>query len=111
MADDDENETRFTIPIPGGRIARVPLEILERYVDETARACHAQALAAPPEPGEDDVVAHHLAPDLVTGTSDWHTDWEYGECTYTDGSGFAQQILGWHRHPLGTEYTELYEGR
>ena len=42
--------------------------------------------------------------------SDWHTDWEHGECDYTDESGFPQRIQAWHRHPFGTEYTELYEG-
>ena len=59
---------------------------------------------------EDDVVAHSLAVDAATGMSEWHTDWEYGECEYTDESGFPQRIQAWHRHPFGTEYTELYEG-
>ncbi|MBW2453765.1 MAG: hypothetical protein JRI68_04615 [Deltaproteobacteria bacterium] len=105
MADQDQTETRFAIPIPGGRVARVPLQVLEQYVDSEARACHAH------EAPEADVVAHHLATDAQIGVSDWHTDWEYGDCTYTDASGFATQIQGWHRHPLATEYTELYEGQ
>jgi len=112
MADEDKTEPRFAIPLPDGRVARVPLEVLAQHVDPVARACHAHL---PPEPDhghdEDDVVAHHLATDAQIGINDWHTDWEYGECTYTDSSGFATQIQGWHRHPLGTEYTELYEGQ
>ena len=59
---------------------------------------------------DDDVTAHSLSVDAATGMSDWHTDWEYGECEYTDESGFPQRIQAWHRHPFGTEYTELYEG-
>lgn len=59
---------------------------------------------------EGDVVAHSLSVDPATGTSDWHTDWEFGECDYTDETGFPQAIQAWHRHPFGTEYTELYEG-
>ena len=59
---------------------------------------------------DDDVSAHSLSVDAATGMSDWHTDWEYGECEYTDESGFPQRIQAWHRHPFGTEYTELYEG-
>ena len=58
----------------------------------------------------DDVTAHSLSVEASTGTSEWHTDWEYGECEYTDESGFPQRIQAWHRHPFGTEYTELYEG-
>ncbi len=112
MADQDQTETRFTIPIPGGRVARVPLNVLEQYVDAEARACHGQSPQGPDRShDEDDVVAHHLATDAQIGVSDWHTDWEYGECTYTDTSGYATQIQGWHRHPLATEYTELYEGQ
>jgi hypothetical protein len=111
MADDQNSEARFAIVIPGGRIARLPLDVLESYVDPTARLCHPYPPPTPEGTEADDVVAHHLAADLATGTSDWHTDWEYGDCTFTDSTGFAQQILGWHRHPLGTEYTEIYDGR
>lgn len=59
---------------------------------------------------DDDVTAHSMSIDAMSGASDWHTDWEYGECDYTDDSGFPQRIQAWHRHPFGTEYTELYEG-
>ncbi len=111
MNDDEKSQPRFTIVLPDGQVARVPLEVLEQHVDPAARACHGNGPPRPSEPEEDDVVAHHLAADPATGTSDWHTDYEYGDCTYTDSVGFAQQIQAWHRHPLGTEYTELYEGR
>ena len=57
-----------------------------------------------------DVTAHSMAVDAATGLSDWHTDWEFGECEYTDESGFVQRLQAWHRHPFGTEYAELYEG-
>lgn len=138
-------EPRFLVPLPGGRVARVPLEVLEQYADEKAKAAHAtpsrSSTQGVPHGGpeqtttiqagesmvtiniytgrgdvqvsrhdEDDVVAHSLAVDAATGMSEWHTDWEYGECEYTDESGFPQRIQAWHRHPFGTEYTELYEG-
>ncbi len=137
-------EPRFLVPLPGGRVARVPLEVLERYADEKAKSAHAtpsRSATQGPHQGpeqtttiqagesmvtiniytgrgdvqvsrhdEDDVVAHSLAVEAATGMSEWHTDWEYGECEYTDESGFPQRIQAWHRHPFGTEYTELYEG-
>jgi hypothetical protein len=140
MADQDrkvsEQEPRFAITLPGGRVAKVPLSVLEAHVDPGARAHHGATRLAPAKPqtttlhagesavtiniftsaaaadrpGSEDVVAHSLSVDATTGTSEWHTDWEYGECEYTDESGFPQRIQGWHRHPFGTEYTELYEG-
>jgi hypothetical protein len=136
----EKAEPQFTIPMPGGRVARVPVSVLEKYVDQDAKACHAgdPAPSAQPEgeaaarkemitiniyagsgqvaierhdeTSDDDVTAHSLSVDAATGMSDWHTDWEYGECEYTDESGFPQRIQAWHRHPFGTEYTELYEG-
>lgn len=60
--------------------------------------------------GDDDVVAHSLSVDQATGMSEWHTDWELGECEYTDETGFPQRIQAWHRHPFGTEYSEIYDG-
>jgi hypothetical protein len=64
-----------------------------------------------PKPADDgDVSAHSLSVDASTGTSEWHTDWEFGECEYTDESGFPQRLQAWHRHPFGTEYAEIYEG-
>ena len=59
---------------------------------------------------EDDVTAHSMSVDPATGVSEWHTDWEFGECDYTDESGFPQRAQAWHRHPFGTEYTEIFEG-
>src|SRR5690606_20592316 len=36
-------EPRFLVPLPGGRVARVPLEVLERYVAEGAKTQHGAA--------------------------------------------------------------------
>lgn len=140
MAKSPSDPPRFTIPLPRDRVARVPVEVLEKYADADARAAHAGgapalAAGADAEPGATDrvvtiniytsgdgvrveqqhadtaaVVAHSMSVDPSTGASEWHTDWEYGECEYTDESGFPQRIQAWHRHPFGTEYTELYEG-
>jgi hypothetical protein len=140
MAEEVKDEPRFTIPLPGGKVAKLPATVLAEYTQPDARAAHARpvkkagkkvtaggvtinifagegsAEAAPVRvdvhhgEGDNDVVAHSLAVDPSTGVSDWHTDWEYGECEYTDEAGFPQRISAWHRHPFGTEYAELYEG-
>jgi hypothetical protein len=95
----------FTLPLPGGRVARVPLAVLSRYVDPTAVSHHG--------PGEEaataDVSAHGMTLDPSTGASVWHTEWELGHCDYTDESGYPQSGYAWHRHPLGTEYTEIFQ--
>jgi hypothetical protein len=144
----DKSKELFSIPLPGGRVARVPFGVLEQYVDEQARACHAgDAPTAPSGEGEgtdpssttiragesmitiniyagrgevsieqsseatdDDVTAHSMSVDPTTGTSEWHTDWELGQCEFTDDTGFPQTAYAWHRHPFGTEYTEIFEG-
>lgn len=98
------NEAVFSILLPGGRVARVPLETLERYVDPSARLSHGAD-------ADEDVTAHSMSVDPTTGASVWHTEWELGQCDYVDESGFTQSSYRWHRHPLGTEYTEVYEGR
>jgi hypothetical protein len=137
----------FTLQLPGGRVARIPQEVVEQHIVADARACHGSSSKAPkneggrhPAPGKtttitagdkmitvniyaaqgevsivehgvsDDVTAHSMSVDAATGMSEWHSDWEYGECEYTDESGFPQRIQAWHRHPFGTEYTEIYEG-
>ena len=148
MANNDDKKTAlFSIPLPGGRVARVPLEVLEQHVDDKARHCHAPGESPPPaEGGEgtdpqattihtgsgmitiniytgqgeasiqhksedgDDVTAHSMSVDPTTGTSDWHLDWELGQCEYTDESGMPQSGYFWHRHPYGSEYTEVFEG-
>ncbi len=94
---------RFVIQMPGGRVARIPKVVLDQYV-EAGKSAHC------PEGNADDVIAHDTKTDPTTGVSDFHTDWEHGDCDYDDGSGIPQKILAWHRHPFGTEYTELYEG-
>lgn len=95
----------FALPLPGGRVARIPAEVVERYASTEGRCAHADS-------GDEEealVSAHHFAVDGATGTHDWHTDWEFGECEYVDESGFPQRKHAWHRHPFGTEYAELYE--
>ena len=91
----------FIIPLPGGRVARVPLAVLEKYVDPAAIAHHGPA-------DTNDVSAHHVVVDHATGASTWHTEWELGPCDFTDETGFPCSTHAWHRHPLGTEYTEVY---
>jgi hypothetical protein len=128
MADMENKKPRFTIPMPGGKVARVPADVLSQYVEDGAHPAHAASPKAAAAPGavvihvyagagarvetheHDDVTAHSLSVDPTTGTSEWHTDWEYGECEYTDESGFPQRVHAWHRHPFGNEYAELYEG-
>jgi hypothetical protein len=133
----------FSISLPGGKVARVPQEGIEKYIESDAQAAHGSGPSAPSEGGnpktttihagesmitiniytgqgdsvvvdqhggDDDVVAHSLSVDATTGTSEWHTDWELGECEYTDETGFPQRIQAWHRHPFGTEYSEIYDG-
>ncbi|MBM4358218.1 MAG: hypothetical protein FJ096_08905 [Deltaproteobacteria bacterium] len=97
----------FTIPLPGGRIARIPAAVVEEHAMSEGRCVHADA-------GDDDVAvvsAHHFSVDANTGSHDFHTDWELGECEFVDEAGFPQRKHAWHRHPFGTEYAELYEGR
>ncbi len=96
-------EDAFLIPMPGGRVARVPVALLESLVDPTARSAHG------PEAGDDDVSVHSASIDPTTGASVWHTDWELGQCDFSDEAGFPQSAYVWHRHPLGTEYTEIYQ--
>lgn len=96
------NEVVFSIPLPGGRVARVPLEILEKHVDPQARIAHGAE-------AEDDVTAHGASVEPRTGASSWHSEWELGQCDFTDEGGYPQSAYVWHRHPLGSEYTEIYQ--
>jgi hypothetical protein len=142
----DRSKELFSIPLPGGRVARIPYGVLEQYVDPSARACHGSdaprtgvregatptttirtgdgmitinvyadrgevSVEQKADLGSDDVTAHHMSVDPTTGTSDWHTDWELGQCEYTDESGMPHNAYVWHRHPFGTEYTEVFERR
>lgn len=106
MPDEPTLDPLFTIALPGGAVARVPLSLLRQHTDASARACHGAGSRSPKR----DVTAHSLEVDATTGVSDWHTEWELGECDYTDELGFTQTIIAWHKHPLGTEYAELFEG-
>jgi len=66
----------FSIPLPGGRVARVPLHMLEEHVDPQARVAHGAET-------DDDVTAHGMSVDPTTGASVWHTDWERGQVRLT----------------------------
>src|SRR5690606_37305644 len=46
-ADSEASEPRFLVPLPGGRVARVPLDVLERYAAEGAKLAHDKP---PPRP-------------------------------------------------------------
>ena len=96
-------EDVFLIPMPGGRVARVPRAVLESYVDPNAHLAHGPNDASP------DVIFHSASIDPVTGASVWHTEWELGQCDFTDETGYPQSAYVYHRHPLGTEYTEIYQ--
>lgn len=104
MSDAEETEPRVTIPLPGGKVARVPAAVLMQYVEEGAHAAHVE------DDDASDVTAHDMRVDESTGVSDYHTDWERGDCYYDDGSGSPQRVYAWHRHPFATEYTEVWEG-
>jgi len=96
---------RRAVPHPRSGWARRPrsLDVLEHYVDPRATLGHADGGAIK------DVSAHSMAVDPSTGASVWHTEWELGHCDYTDESGYPRAAYAWHRHPLGTEYTEIYQ--
>ena len=55
------------------------------------------------------MTAHSLSVNAQTGQSEWHIDYELGDCTVTDSQGLAQTLYAAHRHPYGTEYAELFE--
>ena len=88
--------------LPGGRVARVPLTVLESYYVEGLKPAH--------EPGaESDVTAHNMIIDPATGTSVWHTDAAMGNCEYVDENGYQHTAYALHCHPFGTEYTEILQ--
>jgi hypothetical protein len=70
-----------------------------------------QSTRAAQEEDDRSVSAHHLVPDDTSGSEDWHTEQQFGECQYIDEAGYPQRRQAWHRHPFATEYTELYDGR
>ena len=87
--------SEISIELPDGRVANLPPALIEQYLD-----------------GPDDVTAHSMAVDLHTGTSDYHVDWELGDCYAPDpNTGELRDYFQvWHRHPFGTDYAELFEG-
>ncbi len=105
---DDSGSVHLLLPLPGGRVARVPLSEIEKYVDPKLSISHsAEAIALPTPPVDNDVTGHHLAMDATTGTAVWHTDYELGPCSFTDAAGFPHYAMQWHRHPTGSEYAEV----
>ena len=100
---ESSKEHVFLVPMPGGRVARVPVSLLESLVDPVARLAHAADSAS------EDVAMHSASIDPMTGASAWHTEWELGQCDFTDETGFPQSAYVCHGHPLGTEYTEIYQ--
>ena len=104
----DSGSVFFLLPLPGGRVARVPLSELEKFVDPALKLSHtAEEATATPAATDGDVTAHHLATDAATGTSYWHTDYELGPCSFTDEAGFPHYSMQWHCHPTGSEYAEV----
>jgi hypothetical protein len=97
------DDAKFVIPLPGGRVARVPLSVLERHLDPDAHPVHDAS------GGAGQVEAQEMSQDATTGQAFWHTDWEMGACTYNDDSGFPIAGYCWHRHPLGNSYTEIMQ--
>jgi len=87
------------VMLPGGRVARVPLTVLESYFVDGLQPAHDPALP--------DVTAHDMIIDQATGTNVWHTDAIYGPCEYIDENGNHQSTIALHCHPFGTEYTEI----
>lgn len=105
MGDDNEGgqsaEKAHTIriPLPGGRVARIPLSVLEGFVVQDVKLAH--------DPSSGDVSAHNTSIDTATGFNVWHTDVELGPCEYTDENGYQHAAFAHHYHPFGTEYTEI----
>jgi hypothetical protein len=97
----DKQSMMVRVPLPGGRVARVPLAILESYHVEGIQLAH------DPNESQDDVTAHGVVIDQATGASVWHTDTEFGPCDYVDDHGYHHSTIAYHRHPYGTEFTEI----
>jgi hypothetical protein len=95
----DKQSLMVRIPLPGGRVARVPLSILESYA--------AAGVALTHSPNPEDVTAHHMAVDTSAGTNHWHSDAEWGHCEFADENGTHQTGYVLHFHPFGTEYAEV----
>jgi len=89
------------LPLPGGRVARIPMEVLEGYAVDGLTLGHGLAGQ------QHDVTAHGVSIDASTGASVWHTDYELNQCDFTDENGYHQSGIYYHCHPLGTEYTEI----
>ncbi len=87
--------SEISIELPDGRVAHLPTAVLEQYLDD-----------------QDDVTAHSMAVDQHTGISDYHVDWELGDCWASDPftGELREYFQVWHRHPFGTDYAELFEG-
>ena len=101
MPKTDATKRWVRMPLPSGRTARIPLDVLEAY------AVSGLELAHDPDESAEDVTAHGTIVDAMTGTEVWHTDVEYGRCEYVDEAGYHHATYAFHCHPFGTEYTEI----
>ncbi|MFP6683187.1 MAG: hypothetical protein VB934_00670 [Polyangiaceae bacterium] len=107
-----EDDGMLTLATRGKGAVRLPLALVESFIDAEARPGHgktakrkrgagrSKGLSASGRGGES-------GSEWENGEATFHTDYEYGECEYTDESGFVTQAEQWHNHPHGTEYTEI----
>ncbi len=107
-----EDDGMITLATRGKGAVRLPLALIESFIDAEARPGHgrtaklkrgaarSKGLSASPIDGPG-------GSEWENGEANFHTDYEYGECEYTDESGFVTQAEQWHNHPHGTEYTEI----
>lgn len=91
---DGPERPRFTLVLPGNRVAKIPVSVIEQYIDAHATAVHGMEGTANLKHQDE--------------SAEWHNDYEYGECFYDKGLGVTRAVT-WHRHPFGSEYAELYE--
>lgn len=48
--------------------------------------------------------------ELDSNNKEWHLEWEEGPCHFIDDNGEQKyHDKAWHKHPLGTEYAELFK--
>jgi len=107
-----EDDGMITLATRGKGAVRLPLALVESFIDANARPGHgkkakrirrgarSKGLSASRSDGGG-------GSEWENGETTFHTDYEYGDCEYTDESGFVTQAEQWHNHPHGTEYTEI----
>lgn len=107
-----EDDGMITLATRGKGAVRMPLALVESFIDAEARPGH--GMTAKGNRGGGRSKGLSASPIGGPGGADWgdseasfHADYEYGECEYTDESGFVTQAEQWHNHPHSTEYTEI----